>query len=72
LTLLRLGVEHIYSSLSEDQRVLLTELQYVKLKALAEDVTARQDVDPDPDWIRMQRLCGSGSVLGIRIQGQEN
>jgi hypothetical protein len=31
-------------------------------------------VDPDPDWIRIQRLCGSGSVLGIRIriQGQEN
>jgi hypothetical protein len=25
-------------------------------------------VDPDPDWIRIQRLCGSGSVLGIRIQ----
>jgi hypothetical protein len=24
-------------------------------------------VDPDPDWIRIQRLCGSGSVLGIRI-----
>jgi hypothetical protein len=21
----------------------------------------------DPDWIRIQRLCGSGSVLGIRI-----
>jgi hypothetical protein len=21
-------------------------------------------VDPDPDWIRIQRLCGSGSVLG--------
>jgi hypothetical protein len=29
-------------------------------------------VDPDPDWIRIQRLCGSGSVLGFRIQGQEN
>jgi hypothetical protein len=31
-------------------------------------------VDPDPDWIRIQRLCGSGSVFGIRIriQGQEN
>jgi hypothetical protein len=35
-------------------------------------------VDPDPDWIRIQLLCGSGfgSVLGIRIperiQGQEN
>jgi hypothetical protein len=28
----------------------------------------------DPDWIRIQWLCGSGSVLGIRIriQGQEN
>jgi aminopeptidase N len=28
----------------------------------------------DPDWIRIQRLGGSGSVLGlrIRIQGQEN
>jgi hypothetical protein len=24
-------------------------------------------VDPDPDWIRIQRLCGSVSVLGIRI-----
>jgi hypothetical protein len=24
-------------------------------------------VDPDPDWIRIQWLCGSGSVLGIRI-----
>jgi hypothetical protein len=24
-------------------------------------------VDPDPDWIRIQGLCGSGSVLGIRI-----
>jgi hypothetical protein len=24
-------------------------------------------VDPDPDWIRIQRLCGSGSVFGIRI-----
>jgi hypothetical protein len=24
-------------------------------------------VDPDPDWIRIQRLCGSGSVLEIRI-----
>jgi hypothetical protein len=24
-------------------------------------------VDPDPDWIRIQRLCGSGSVLGIQI-----
>jgi hypothetical protein len=22
----------------------------------------------DPDWIRIQRLCGSGSVLGIRIK----
>jgi hypothetical protein len=30
------------------------------------------DPDPDPNWIRIQRLCGSGSVLGIRIQGQEN
>jgi hypothetical protein len=29
-------------------------------------------VDPDPDWIRIQRLCVSGSVLGIQIQGQEN
>jgi hypothetical protein len=29
-------------------------------------------VDPDTDWIRIQRLCGSGSVLGIQIQGQEN
>jgi hypothetical protein len=29
-------------------------------------------VDPDQDWIRIQRLCGYGSVLGIRIQGQEN
>jgi hypothetical protein len=31
-------------------------------------------VDPNPDWIRIQWLCGSGSVLGIRIriQGQEN
>jgi hypothetical protein len=29
------------------------------------------DPDPDPDWVRIQRLCGSGSVLGIRIQGQE-
>jgi hypothetical protein len=30
-------------------------------------------VHPDPDRIRIQRLCGSGSVLGIRIriQGQE-
>jgi hypothetical protein len=25
------------------------------------------DPDPDPDWIRIQRLCESGSVLGIRI-----
>jgi hypothetical protein len=24
-------------------------------------------VDPDPDWIRIQRLCGSGSLLRIRI-----
>jgi hypothetical protein len=24
-------------------------------------------VDPDPDWTRIQRLCGSGSVFGIRI-----
>jgi hypothetical protein len=24
-------------------------------------------VDPDPDWIRIQRLFGSGSVFGIRI-----
>jgi hypothetical protein len=24
-------------------------------------------VDPDPDWIRIQWLCGSGSVLGIWI-----
>jgi hypothetical protein len=24
-------------------------------------------VDPDPVWIRIQRLCGSGSVWGIRI-----
>jgi hypothetical protein len=30
----------------------------------------RDFVDPDPDWIRIQRLCGS--VLGIRIQGQEH
>jgi hypothetical protein len=34
------------------------------------------DPDPDPDWIRIQWLCGSGSVLGIRIQdpdpGQES
>jgi hypothetical protein len=29
-------------------------------------------VDPDQDWIRIKRLCGSGSVLGIRIQRQEN
>jgi hypothetical protein len=31
-------------------------------------------VNPDPDWIRIQRLSGSGSILGIRIriQGQEN
>jgi hypothetical protein len=27
-------------------------------------------VDPDLDWIRIQRLCGSGSVLGIRIRIQ--
>jgi hypothetical protein len=25
----------------------------------------------DPDWIRIQRLCGSGSVLGIRILDPE-
>jgi hypothetical protein len=25
-------------------------------------------VDPDLDWIRIQRLCGSGSVLWIRIR----
>jgi hypothetical protein len=25
------------------------------------------DPYPDPDWIRIQGLCGSGSVLGIRI-----
>jgi hypothetical protein len=25
------------------------------------------DLDPDPDWIRIQRLCGSGPVLEIRI-----
>jgi hypothetical protein len=25
------------------------------------------DPEPDPDWIRILRLCGSGSVLGIRI-----
>jgi hypothetical protein len=25
-------------------------------------------VDPDPDWIWIQRVCGSGSVLGIRMQ----
>jgi hypothetical protein len=24
-------------------------------------------VDPDPDWTRIQRICGYGSVLGIRI-----
>jgi hypothetical protein len=24
-------------------------------------------VDPDPDWIRIKRLCASGSVLGIRV-----
>jgi hypothetical protein len=24
-------------------------------------------VDPYPDWIRIQCLCGCGSVLGIRI-----
>ena len=29
-------------------------------------------VDPDPDCIRIQWLCGSGSALGIRIQRQEN
>jgi hypothetical protein len=23
--------------------------------------------DPYPDWIRIQRLCGSGSIFGIRI-----
>jgi hypothetical protein len=28
-------------------------------------------VDPDPDWIRIQLLCGSGSGLGIRIQGKK-
>jgi hypothetical protein len=29
-------------------------------------------VDSDPDWIRIQRHCGSGSgsVLGIRIRGR--
>jgi hypothetical protein len=25
------------------------------------------DPEPDPDWIRILRLCGSGSVFGIRI-----
>jgi hypothetical protein len=25
------------------------------------------DPDPHPDWIRIERLCGSGSALGIRI-----
>jgi hypothetical protein len=41
--------------------------------ALIDMVTGRV-VDPDPDWIQIQLLCGSGSVLGIRIriQGQEN
>jgi hypothetical protein len=30
-------------------------------------VVINRVVDPDPDWIRIQWLCGSGSVLGIRI-----
>ena len=25
-------------------------------------------VDPDPNWIRIQLLCGSGSVFRIRIR----
>ena len=25
-------------------------------------------VDPDPNWIRIQDLCGSGSVFRIRIR----
>jgi hypothetical protein len=28
-------------------------------------------LDPDPDWIRIQWLCGSGSGFGIRIHGQK-
>jgi hypothetical protein len=36
------------------------------------DIKNTRVVDPDPDWIQIQRLCGSGSVLGIRIQGLEN
>ena len=27
-------------------------------------------VDPNPNWIRIQDLCGSGSVFGIRIRIQ--
>jgi hypothetical protein len=42
--------------------------------AAATNETVARVVDPDPDWIWIQWICGSGSILGIRIrnQGQEN
>ena len=32
----------------------------------------RSVVDPDPNWIRFQHLCGSGSVFRIRIHTMKN
>lgn len=38
-------VEHIYGRLTEDQQVLVTELEFTKLKFLAADASAKYSVE---------------------------
>jgi hypothetical protein len=42
-------------------------LKRVDFIVLSRVVDPDLEPDSDPDWIRIQQLCGSGSVLGIQI-----
>ena len=55
---------HAYSSLSEDQRALVTELDYAKMKAMADDPAARH-IAADPlitgQWCKFSPTETDGS-----------
>jgi hypothetical protein len=44
----------------------VVEIRMVKYHIILDEIT--RIVDPDPYWIRINWVTGSGSVIGIRIQ----
>jgi hypothetical protein len=61
-------------TLCKSSRICILNSEKNGIRFQLKIIVSDRVVDPDPDWILIQRLCGSGSrsVLGIRIQGQEN